>query len=811
MIQSLGEMTHRWWFEPMAILSLGPATIVTCAMLAAYVLKDARWHRTLWQGSLLGLLALIGLEVTGTGQGLFRVSGGGLMRHVTDLELAVPDESGAISAPGDLKTTSKWARSIDEPYLQESVLALPSITGLTPSLTDHGRRFRGATGTYRTAQTDGIEDLPAVESFTRERTLESPLWPTAAVSQGAGEYGDASTTAGEISLVVVWLLGSMLVMARVGWNTALLVQFRRAHPEAADPRLQQRVSRLSSQLAMRRQPELLVSDRLAVPVAFGIWRPTIILPESFATEFSAAQQETMLAHELAHLGAHDPAWKLVANLTCAALWWHPLVWHARRRFHAACESAADQASLLLPDGPDILADCLVRLGQRISYSKRLGWLSVAGEGFRSGLAQRVLRLLSLKHRKWHPLRPARNGCVVAFVLICLVLLAEAGTVWARPRVTSPSPTKGADMSILTTSWRQSLAATALLALLGPGSDVLADEGSREETVEVTIESEASDDGEEPVLASETEEVEVEEGEHDAPVVERRVVIRKEGPNNVIQEEEIIVNEKDDPRAAKEPREQKEREEETRSRLGKLLRVRDDLVRQLRNQRDLEGRRAVGERLGAIRREIAELNARRRAIGAERRGPLDRDQQNRLADLEKQIARIHLADQLELVGERDLGLQVRLEHMHAAAKNLDEAGLPDQADQVRRQAKQMEMKLLAGRGYLAKSLVQKEQAGQHGEQLEQAVRKLREQVEQMRQQEQSHVQGEQAAPHSEQLEQAVHELREQVEQMREEMQEVRHTLQTALERLEHNDSHEHGEDGDDGNEHPEDDEPTDQED
>ncbi len=811
MIQFVGEMTHRWWFEPMIILSLGPGLIVTSAMLATFLWKNARWHRTVWQGSLLGLLALIGLEVTGTGQALLHLSGGSLVRHVTNFELAEPDESGVISGWGDVTTTSKWARGIDEPSVQGSVLALPSTTGLTPPLVNHGRRHRGATGTYRIARMDGVEDFPAAVSIRNERSRESPLRPTAAVPRGAGEYGDAPTTAGEMSLGVVWLIGSILVMARVGWNTALLVQFRRTHPEAADHRLQERVSRLSRQLAMRRQPELLVSDRLPLPVAFGIWRPTIVFPASFAAEFSTAQQDAMLAHELAHLRSRDPAWRLVANFICAALWWHPLVWYARRRFHAACESAADQASLLVPDGPEILADCLVRLGKRLSYSRRLGWLSVAGEGFRSGLGQRVLRLLNLKQRKWHPLRPARHGCAVASVLICLVILAEACTFWARPRVISPSPTKGADMSILTTSWRQSVAATALWALLGTGSDALADEGSREEAVEVTIDSGATDDGEEPVLAGETEEEEVDDGEEGAPVVvEKRVVVRQLGPNSGIQEEEIIVKGKEGSREDQEQREHQERDEEALSRVqGELRRAMAELSRQFADQRDPEVRREVGKRLAELRRQIAEINARRRASSAERRGALSRDQRNRLADLEQQVARIQAARQPE-VAERDLELQLRLEHMHAAAKNLHAAGLHEQADELLRQAKQMEIKLLAGRGFLTESRVQKEEAGTQGEELKQAFRKLREQADQKREEEESHVQKEQAALHSEQLEQAVHELREQVEQMREEIEEVRHTLQMALERLDRNDSHEHGDDGDDGNEHPEEDEPADHE-
>ena len=48
----------------------------------------------------------------------------------------------------------------------------------------------------------------------------------------------------------------------------------------------------------------------------------------------------MLAHELAHPAANDPVWYLLADLTTAVFWWHPFVWSARRRLHAASETAA---------------------------------------------------------------------------------------------------------------------------------------------------------------------------------------------------------------------------------------------------------------------------------------------------------------------------------------------------------------------------------------------------------------------------------------------------------------------------------------
>jgi beta-lactamase regulating signal transducer with metallopeptidase domain len=129
------------------------------------------------------------------------------------------------------------------------------------------------------------------------------------------------------------------------------------------------------------------------PVAFGFWQPTVALPLDFAERFTAQQREVMLAHELAHLAAHDPFWFALADVFCAAAWWHPFAWWMRRQFRRACEGAADEASALVPEGPATLAESLVAFGLELSLSSPTGGLGVAGSGFRSELSLRVKALL----------------------------------------------------------------------------------------------------------------------------------------------------------------------------------------------------------------------------------------------------------------------------------------------------------------------------------------------------------------------------------------------------------------------------------
>ncbi|KAF0172204.1 MAG: peptidase M56 BlaR1, partial [Limisphaerales bacterium] len=122
----------------------------------------------------------------------------------------------------------------------------------------------------------------------------------------------------------------------------------------------------------------------------------------------------------AHLAARDPLWQLLADLVTAALWWHPLAWVARRQHRLAGELAADDASQALPDGPVVLAECLLTLGHEAADCPRAA-LGMAG--FRSQLGRRVERLLALPHRDWQAPSRVRLALQTTFALLALAALA----------------------------------------------------------------------------------------------------------------------------------------------------------------------------------------------------------------------------------------------------------------------------------------------------------------------------------------------------------------------------------------------------
>jgi Zn-dependent protease with chaperone function len=221
---------------------------------------------------------------------------------------------------------------------------------------------------------------------------------------------------------VLWLAGALVIglwtlVARCG-----LARAWRGVAAAPPAAARDCIERLRGRLGLRRSVRFVESARLDGPVAFGIVRPTLGVPVGFWKAHTGPELDAMLAHELAHLAARDPLWHAFADLLTACFWWHPLAWWGRRQFRTASEFAADEASVLVENGPFLLAGCLVTLAARLARRGASGHLGMAG--FRSGLGRRVEQLLRLPPDKTWTRDGTPGGVVLrSWTAIALVLAA----------------------------------------------------------------------------------------------------------------------------------------------------------------------------------------------------------------------------------------------------------------------------------------------------------------------------------------------------------------------------------------------------
>jgi beta-lactamase regulating signal transducer with metallopeptidase domain len=394
------EPSLAFWINALLVLAVGVTVAVALAALLARWPATAVGRRTVWQAATVALAGLLVSEVTGVA---------GVAASWLSRRPAPPPE-----APTPARVALRLAGTAP---------VAPAVAGAAEA------------GTRDEPPGDVVPDAGS------PTVLPAPVWWPGAV----------------------WLAGALAVAARVGVARVLLVAFRRRHRPAADEALLERVGAVAGRVGMRRRVVVLEADGLVGPVAFGVWRPTVALPARFAKTFTPAQQEVILAHELTHLAAGDPGWHLLAELVTAAVWWQPLAWWARQQLRAAGEMAADESSLLVADGPAVLARCLVEMGGALARTRSAGWLRMAGSGFRSGLGRRVERLVHLDGRAWRPPGRARALAVLALVPAALLAAAVLSTAWAR----APALSEGDEP--MRYPWKRSLAGLVLVAALGPNT------------------------------------------------------------------------------------------------------------------------------------------------------------------------------------------------------------------------------------------------------------------------------------------------------------------------------------------------------
>jgi len=86
--------------------------------------------------------------------------------------------------------------------------------------------------------------------------------------------------------------------------------------------------------------EVRMLSGLKGPVAAGVFRPVIYVPESWDS-WSDRNRRIVMDHEISHHRRHDPLWRWVAGIACAVNWFNPHAWWICRRLVLQCEYACD--------------------------------------------------------------------------------------------------------------------------------------------------------------------------------------------------------------------------------------------------------------------------------------------------------------------------------------------------------------------------------------------------------------------------------------------------------------------------------------
>ncbi len=225
-------------------------------------------------------------------------------------------------------------------------------------------------------------------------------------------------------VVVTWAAGVLTLSLRLlaGWLHLKRLQSRAT--TALDAAWHHRLAGLAARLGVARPVRLLQSALVEVPAVIGWLRPVILLPAGCLVGLSAAQLETILAHELAHIRRHDYLVNLLQSAVETVLFYHPAVWWVSRQVREERENCCDDLAVEV-------------CGDRIAYARALATL----EELRSVPAQLALAasgppLLQRIRRLATPARQEsnRSGWTLTLILALSLSAAVAVIFWGNGAV-----------------------------------------------------------------------------------------------------------------------------------------------------------------------------------------------------------------------------------------------------------------------------------------------------------------------------------------------------------------------------------------
>ncbi len=144
-------------------------------------------------------------------------------------------------------------------------------------------------------------------------------------------------------LVFAWLAGAAVILGRMFLGLAAVLWMSRRTPRVSDAPWLVQAQALSHGLGLSRV-RFLRTDASTMPMAWGIFRPSVLMPAD-ADTWPAGRLRVVLLHELAHVKRRDCLTHLVAQIACAAYWFNPLAWMAVRRLRTERERACDDLVL----------------------------------------------------------------------------------------------------------------------------------------------------------------------------------------------------------------------------------------------------------------------------------------------------------------------------------------------------------------------------------------------------------------------------------------------------------------------------------
>ncbi len=272
----------------------------------------------------------------------------------------------------------------------------------------------------------------------------SPLAERGGISAaGASSWSALSSPKGMKWLLLLWLAGALLVLARLLVGVVGLTWRARAAKRLTGEYWDGLTRELSAQVGLRRRVTLLQSGTGLMPMTWGVVSPVVLLPQN-AGEWPEERLRMVLLHELTHVKRRDILTQMLAQLACALHWFNPLAWFAARQLRKEQEWACDERVLGMGFDAPAYATHLLDIARSLHRSGRLAaagmGMAIAERSHLEGRLRAILELNAQRRRATRLILASVVACM-SFVVLTLAVISPSVRAENSPAL---SPSFGAE-------------------------------------------------------------------------------------------------------------------------------------------------------------------------------------------------------------------------------------------------------------------------------------------------------------------------------------------------------------------------------
>jgi beta-lactamase regulating signal transducer with metallopeptidase domain len=221
-------------------------------------------------------------------------------------------------------------------------------------------------------------------------------------------------------LAVVFLAGITFGIIRIGVGLWAVARYRRGARPIDDPQLLAELAELQTALGCR-DVMLCESTTIGTPATIGWRRPLVLLPADWR-DWNETDRRAVIAHELAHVSRGDYLSGVVARLTTALHFYHPLAHWLARRMRFEQELAADACGVACSGGKESYVVALARMAL-YQDNRVLAWAARPFLPSRSTFLRRIEMLRNTSQLAHAPYAPVTRRLLLAGLAAVAIVIA----------------------------------------------------------------------------------------------------------------------------------------------------------------------------------------------------------------------------------------------------------------------------------------------------------------------------------------------------------------------------------------------------